>query len=871
MNDWIFQMFGEGIPEADVTGLSFDLPGGAIGIGWIVLLALIGVSVTFFAYRWLPSELSRWRKGTLIGLRLLFFVLLVLILLQPVVRFDLVHKQRTTLVMMADVSESMSLAEPRIETNDLKRVAIARGVIASEDGLKGDLLIRQLPDYRQVARIDVLKAALQNTNLNLLPQLEKRFDLAPFTFAQNLSPAESEEVNATSKDGKDTWVDRLAAGGIATAIGGSLAEVFDTQREGTVQGNNEKERLGSRLAGVLLMTDGVNNVGTDPIELMERFAGEGDKVPLYIYGVGITSPRDLAVLTLSASETVFKGDEVLVRVLIQAEGLEGEKAEVQLIERDQDDLRAGNLGRKVASKNIDINPPDQQPQEIALRYTPTTDGNFDLKVRLVAEADKNEVGPVQNTFDEVDIENNIKHHNLSVIDPEKRPISVLIVEQAPRWEFRYLMAMLDQDRNKQVKLRVVLYEGDKSIVRSDTLNPRSPYLKEFPDAESLREFDVVILGDVSPESLDKDDGQESLLKFVADYGGRVVMLAGKRYFPSQYAGTELEQMLPVVLGKDRVVSGQENYGDSEIRIVRTERGRDDPLLRLAEDDGENNKIWGDNDPKLANNPDRLPPVFWVADVEQTKPQALELLVVDDDKKGKRFEQRPVLALHGYGAGEVMYVGTDNLWRWRKVGGDKYHVTFWNQIIERMALPRLVEFSRDFRLAVKRTHRVGARVRVTADMFDDDLGGGGGRSLKVRYAKIGGKEAAGGQEKELELQLSDEDNRTYRGEFRAPASGQYQLFLADYPNDPRYFSVTDSNLEKQVTAMNISMLQELAAKTGGKFFREEDLYQLDAAIPDRPRKVNTRIERELWSSWPFFLLLLLVITCEWAIRKLSYLK
>ena len=72
-------------------------------------------------------------------------------------------------------------------------------------------------------------------------------------------------------------------------------------------------------------------------------------------------------------------------------------------------------------------------------------------------------------------------------------------------------------------------------------------------------------------------------------------------------------------------------------------------------------------------------------------------------------------------------------------------------------------------------------------------------------------------------------------------------------------------------MNEQLLRDMAAKTGGAFFREENLHELTAAIPDSNREISIPMERELWSSWIYFLLLLLVVSAEWVIRKLSYLK
>ena len=95
-------------------------------MGWIFLLGALLLVVTFVSYRWLPAEVTRFRRMMLTGLRVLFFALLILLLLMPVVRFDLKRHERMSLLVLADTSESMALAEPRSEPLDLSLIPSPR-------------------------------------------------------------------------------------------------------------------------------------------------------------------------------------------------------------------------------------------------------------------------------------------------------------------------------------------------------------------------------------------------------------------------------------------------------------------------------------------------------------------------------------------------------------------------------------------------------------------------------------------------------------------------------------------------------------------------------------------------------------------------
>ena len=68
-------------------------------------------------------------------------------------------------------------------------------------------------------------------------------------------------------------------------------------------------------------------------------------------------------------------------------------------------------------------------------------------------------------------ENNTGRAGLRVVD---RRLKVLLLDQAPRWEFKYLEAMLLRER--RVDLSCFLFEGDREVARI----PGSPYLEQFP-------------------------------------------------------------------------------------------------------------------------------------------------------------------------------------------------------------------------------------------------------------------------------------------------------------------------------------------------------------------------------------------------------
>ena len=52
-----------------------------------------------------------------------------------------------------------------------------------------------------------------------------------------------------------------------------------------------------------------------------------------------------------------------------------------------------------------------------------------------------------------------------------------------------------------------------------------------------------------------------------------------------------------------------------------------------------------------------------------------------------YGRLPLLVTRTFGAGKVLFMGTDGAWRWRKGVEDKYHYRFWGQVVRWMAYQR----------------------------------------------------------------------------------------------------------------------------------------------------------------------------------------
>lgn len=826
MTEFFLKLLGVKVDTAtQIAGASVAFHGGGIAPGWLVLAALFLAALTWWSYRLVPESLTPVRKAALMTLRGLFLGLLLVLLLRPVLAFTVEGSIRRSLLILVDGSSSMQIRDPRVNVDDLKRAALVRGALNATNGLTQILPAGRTKEFDQSMRLDLVKAAFRNEQLDLLPRLDEQFDLVPFSFGQRVTELPREKAGqAPVKEGEPEaapqkrlkarpqdflWVDKLDAQSPGTALGDAMREVLQRKR-------------GQPLAGVVLATDGANNLGSHPRDVAAQLREAG--VPLFIYGIGITAPRDIIVANIFAPEISFARDEVEVKVRVRSQGLAGESAKVQL-----------KLGETLVAE-APVNFAGDGEQLVTLRFTPDKVGEFDLTASIEARDD------------ETVKDNNSRTHHIRVIDAK---IKVLLVEQSPRWEFRYLQAMLMRDR--RIELKTLLMEGDPALARGED----SPYLEAFPARkEDLFKYDVILFGDVDPKGLTNQQF-ENLNEFVSRFGGAFVMVAGRRFAPHAYRNTVLERLLPVEFDSTLSASaGVDGIFDKPIRLELTGRGKESSMLRLSDKDDENLALWR-----------KLPPVYWVAKVTRAKPAAEVLLVDPDPVKETRFGKMPVVAQQQYGLGQVLYIGTDNTWRWRKNVGDQYYTALWGQVSQRMAIQRLMGASKRTQLSADRQNFVtGERVGIYARLYSVGFEPVQEPVMKGVYVQRGTEQTA-----EVQLKPVPEQPGLYRGEFIAPSAGFYKFHVEQDPETKLDFNVTEPKYELGETAMNEPLLRDLAASTGGAFLREEDLHRLPALVGQKIERLRSSLEVELWSSPLYFLLILLVVSAEWILRKVSYLK
>src|SRR5690606_24860472 len=101
------------------------------------------------------------------------------------------------------------------------------------------------------------------------------------------------------------------------------------------------------------------------------------------------------------------------------------------------------------------------------------------------------------------------------------------------------------------------------------------------------------------------------------------------------------------------------------------------------------------------------------------------------------EATPLVLSMRYGAGRVLYVGTDEVWRWRYGRGEFYPERFWLQMVRLLGRERLARAGKSAVLNVTPMRgEVGRPMRIGVELIDQMLLDAAPPNLRARIHRIG---------------------------------------------------------------------------------------------------------------------------------------
>ena len=664
----------------------------------------------------------------------------------------------------------------------------------------------------------------------LLEALAARHEVSVWRFDADaerlvtLPPAE-----AAPNDGRDVgaeagaaWSERLAPRGYETRLGEALTRVADQEPAGV-------------LAGVIVLTDGGNNAGVDPVAAAGSLAAAG----VAVHPLGLESerlPANVRVADLVVPARVFPGDRFAVTAYLQAQGLAGQTARVELAEAPAAD--AGGTRRGVDATDVVLG---ADGELVAVRFDVpglAAPGRRSLAVRVVAPAADR--APADDS-QEAEIE---------VVD---RVTQVLLLAGGPSREYQFMRNVLQRDKSFAVD---VLLGTAATGVSQDARK----ILDVFPAGdEALSAYDAIVAFDYDWRLLDPP-AVTSLDRWVARESGGLLLFAGGLFsdaWPTAAHTAPILGLYPVELRRGPRFGASPAAAAEPMPLVFTPEGRDAEFLWLAASRVANQTVWAE-----------FPGVYACHETGGVKPGATVYAHV---AAGRGGAGQPVyLAGQFYGSGSVLYAGSGELWRLRALD-DAVYERLAAQLVRHVSQGRLLRGGRRARLLVDRDRfPVGATVTVRIMLPE------AASPLGVACRVVG----PDGVEVPVTLAAEPGRSGTLQGGFVAAREGGWQIEV-DADGDEklaRRIQVQLPDRELAKPSLDRGLLEQIAAATGGtpwfpgSAWTAADTARLVAAIPDRSRREyeagadDADFKRRLNTA-----LLALGVGClcvEWIVRRLA---
>ncbi|TMQ01683.1 MAG: hypothetical protein E6L09_02500 [Verrucomicrobia bacterium] len=368
------------------------------------------------------------------------------------------------------------------------------------------------------SRIKAVATALKSARSTFLQDLERRYQVNFYEFADELLPGGFEEL-----------VSREAAKGSKTDIASALFGAVNSSQ-------------GRKHAGILLVSDGRDNAGGDIARAATHL--KSLKIPVWTAAVGSqTETKDLYVTARLNQNFSFAKQPAVIKVDLSQTGFKNWYAKVNLYREDKY-VTTRQVNLKEGTTSLDF--PIKEDHRGVFKYT-------------VA------VEPLPG---EADAKNNRRSLFVRVVDQKPR---VLLVEAEPYWDTRFLLRSLHADPNLEVS-SVFQLSRDKAFAiqektsddnlenksaRTDFTMPRTK--------DELYQYDCLILGR-GIDAMLRSEELKLLRDYLTERGGSIVFARGK-----SYAGDR-----PEIAGLEPVVWDTQAIKD--VRFELTGEGRMNPIF-----------------------------------------------------------------------------------------------------------------------------------------------------------------------------------------------------------------------------------------------------------------------------------------------------
>jgi hypothetical protein len=623
---------------------------------------------------------------------------------------------------------------------------------------------------------------------------EKLLEIAKSSILENISSKyETRFYKFSDKTSGVSVFDSLKFNGEETDISSSLEQV-------------RKELIDKNFSGVILITDGQNNLGEDPVRFSENY-----DVTIYTIGIGDPSEsKDLLISKIRTNDIVYAENKIPVEITVKNSGYTGEKTTLTLLDS----------GMVVDTRIIDLGKENLEQTE-TLYFTAKGEGLKKYEVTI------------SNLNGELTERNNKKSFFVKIL---KSKIKVLLISGAPGYDHSYLKQNFSKDENIELK--------------SFTQKKDGTFYEHGFNQSDVSKFDVVIFNGFSTND-SKSTTVEAIIKTIGDNDIPFFLIYGRTIEINNFFS--LKEFLPINFKfSDKV---------EELAYFRlTSEGLTDPITRIVDDPAENLKIWNGLPPLFVRNEDvsvkHVSTIIAYREHDKTK-RALNYPILISQKIGKQKK----LVLLGYGLWRwssllAIRENSENVYRKFISNSVRWLATREDSKLVRISTDKNIYRSTENIEFLVQVYDENYKPILDAEVSGTIIEKRGDRKIDFIFNSMG------------EGRYLFQSESLPQGDYKIEVKANFKA--RELGSDVASFAVESFGLEFINTKMNSELLSRIADASNGKFYdgNNDGWKNIKNDLNFKPEELAVHKEWELWNKIFMLVIFIGILSIEWFIKKRS---
>jgi hypothetical protein len=560
------------------------------------------------------------------------------------------------------------------------------------------------------------------------------------------------------------------------------------------------------IQAILMFTDGAFNAGINPIYSAEQFGK-----PIFIVGVGDSNQaKDVALESIITNDITYVDISVPVNINLLVNGFEQGELKVQLFDNNN----------QIAEQNILINP-ETRSYPLVFEYIPKTEGVHKLTARA------------SQLQGEITLKNNQISEFIRVLKGKRR---IVIFAGSPSPDLTFLRNSFSQEKDIEIKTFIQKQGSEYYDV--------APTQSEIKDAELIVfvGFPIVSTSNSSLDLIKKELANGKPLLFIASQN------------TDYYKLKILEDFMPFTVQSTRA---------NEFLVVPdiSEKATGNPIIRVNGNEQDKN-LWNE-----------LPPIFRTETFVRVKPESE---IISSFKVNNVPFKEPLIVSRSFQGQKTIAVLGYGIYRWKLLGyaaevakGRKDAVDLFNIFVQNSR--KWLSVNQDKKNVVIKTNKKfyvsGEKISFIAQVYDAAYNFVDNATVNVKIQ---------GNNEQRDLILVSMGNGRYTADVSGLREGDYSFKGSASLNgkllgtDDGRFTIGDLSPEYQNFTMNAKLLRTITDRSGGKFYTSENVVNFKDDLKNvrnfNEKSVVNKSEIALWNLFWILIIIVLLLSLEWFIRK-----